>query len=72
MAGNDRNTPKRVKRWRIENREEYNAYMRELRKKNPSINMKNALRRARLRAKAAGHAFNEDEWRTEYERRRRG
>jgi hypothetical protein len=62
---------KRVADWRETNRGRYNRYMRELRTRNPDINLKEDLRKARKRAKAAGRPFDDDEWLAAREARKR-
>lgn len=52
----------RVLNWRANNRERYNAYMRELRRKNPKISDRADLNAAKRRAKKAGREFDEEAW----------
>lgn len=60
----------RVIAWREENRHRYNEYMRSLRKTNPDINLREDLRKAKLRAERAGRPFDEEEWLSKREHRK--
>ena len=61
----------RVARWRENNREKYNAYMRELRHRNPDINLKEDLRKAKKRAEDTSRRFDEEMWLAAREERKR-